>query len=339
LSDNIIATGKPGENLILNNIHNRLMHKNKNWLCVICGPTGSAKSYSGMRLGEMINPERFDIDRIVFNAEDFMKLLNSGTLNKGDVIMFDEAGVGLPAREFASLTNKMFNYVLQTFRYRNIGVIFTIPSFSFLDIQARKLLHSYVETVSINREKNHAIVKFLDINVNPRIKDKIYFQYPRIRLPNGRVYTIQQCHIRLPTAALQEQYEVKKAQFAETLNKAVLTEIQHTKSKEEEKPLDLKQLAVEVYKDPQYCLLVGKQGKKTWDATMIKHRFGIHYIDGLTIRRLLNTLPEFAELPHSPQKVTINPEFAELPHNPQKVTINLLKDGKNRLKKDNVYVD
>jgi hypothetical protein len=50
-------------------------------------------------------------------------------------------------------------------------------------------------------------------------------------------------------------------------------------------------------------------------------------------------IPEFAELPHSPQEVTIIPEFAELPHNPQEVTINLLKDGKNRLKKDNVYVD
>jgi len=133
---------------IVNAIKDRLNFRNKNWLCVVCGETGSGKSYSAISFGSMIG-RTF----IVFTPLEFLELLNSGKIKKGDVIIFDEAGVGLSARRWQSEQNIVMGSVLQTFRHMNIAVIFTVPNLSFVDVQARKLFHMIMETESIDYER------------------------------------------------------------------------------------------------------------------------------------------------------------------------------------------
>jgi ABC-type dipeptide/oligopeptide/nickel transport system ATPase component len=41
-------------NYIIESVKRRINHQNKNWLAIICGETGSGKSYSALRLAEMI---------------------------------------------------------------------------------------------------------------------------------------------------------------------------------------------------------------------------------------------------------------------------------------------
>ena len=69
-------------NIVLKRIRKRLKKTNQNFLGVICGQTGSGKSYSALTICKEIDPS-FDIDRVTFTPEQFMELLNSGKLKKG----------------------------------------------------------------------------------------------------------------------------------------------------------------------------------------------------------------------------------------------------------------
>ena len=67
--------------------------RNKNWLAVCCGETGSGKSYSALHIAETIDPS-FNAKRVVWSVQEFLALLNTDTLKRGNMIVFDEAGVG-----------------------------------------------------------------------------------------------------------------------------------------------------------------------------------------------------------------------------------------------------
>jgi len=129
------------------------------------------------------------------------------------MIVFDEAGVGMPAREWFSISNKMIGYILQTFRHQNLGVIFTTPDFSFIDVQARKLFHSYFETSMIDRQKNCAVLKWMNISVSPRY-GKIYFIYPVIQQDYHRM-KLKRINIPHPSQELTTAYEMKNIDLPE----------------------------------------------------------------------------------------------------------------------------
>jgi len=68
--------------IIIDEVTRRIHRQNKNWLAIVCGETGGGKSYSALTIAEVIDPE-FSIDRVVFSAEEFMALLNSGDCTPG----------------------------------------------------------------------------------------------------------------------------------------------------------------------------------------------------------------------------------------------------------------
>jgi len=55
-------------------VKRRLYEYNKNWLAIICGETGSGKSYSALKIAETVDPT-FSPERIVFSSEQFVRLL------------------------------------------------------------------------------------------------------------------------------------------------------------------------------------------------------------------------------------------------------------------------
>ena len=127
----------------------RRIRNNKNCLVIFTGDTGSGKSYGALRFAEKLDPE-FNEKRIVFTPDKFLEIIrHDKELHSGNVIIFDEAGVGMASREWYSIQNKILSYVLQTFRFKNLIVIFTVPDFTYIDSQARKLFHFYFETSKI----------------------------------------------------------------------------------------------------------------------------------------------------------------------------------------------
>jgi hypothetical protein len=199
------------------NIRKRLFELNQNWLSVFTGRTGSGKSFSAIHLAAGIDPN-FCIDNVVFTPKEFLERLNSGELKKGSCVVFDEAGVGMAAREWSSIQNKLLSYVLQTFRYENLAVIFTVPSMAFVDVHARRLIHSIFETLRIDRQTNEVICKYLEVEYSPREPDHPYFHFARVYNPETmKSVKITRLHIGKPPQSLIDKYEAKKQKYATTL--------------------------------------------------------------------------------------------------------------------------
>lgn len=192
---------------------------NKNVLGVNLGATGSGKSWRDLRMAELWYKyhfkEQFPTENICFGIGDGMKLLASGKLRKGEVIIFEEAGVNLGSRDWSSKISKMFNYILQSFRSMNIAFFFNLPYLSMLDSQARHLLHYSFESYSIDYEKGLNICKPFFHQVNQGT-GKIYKKYLRVK--HGKSSTrMKTLAFNKPSPYLIEAYEAKKKAYLQHL--------------------------------------------------------------------------------------------------------------------------
>ncbi len=213
--------------------------KNKNFLGFISGQTGSGKSYAGMSICEMCDPE-FNAERIIFSGKELLSLINSGKLKKGSAILFDEAGIDLSNRSWQSVTNKLLNFLLQTFRHRNFILIFTSPYLDFVDAATRKLFHAEFSTVNIDFKRQTTKIKPQLIQYNGRLR-KFYYKYLRVISPNGSISPIRFWHVPKPSNDLLKQYEKKKTNFTDKLNKSIELDLAKLEGKKSYKPLTDKQ--------------------------------------------------------------------------------------------------
>ncbi len=228
--DNMFLMKRKPKNFIAH-ITRKRIRQNKNLILAILGDTGSGKSYAAVSLAEEIDPT-FNADRIVFSVRDFMALLNSGKLKKGNVIILDEAGTSaaMGSREWYSITNKVMNYVLQTFRKDNIIVIFTTPDNTFLDKQVRSLLHMILVTEKIDFKKEMCYVKIFCIQNNPLYKEP-YKKKPRIKIPGQPIFKLNYFGIKKPSKELTKQYEVKKNLFLKQYNRQIYAQLEEFEGK------------------------------------------------------------------------------------------------------------
>jgi DNA-binding CsgD family transcriptional regulator len=205
--------------IILNIMHRRVFHENKNLILIDVGPTGSGKSYRGLRRIELwytrILKKPLPIENICFSLEEVMDRLNSGELKKGDIIELEEGGVNQGNLDFQNKMSKIFNYVLQSFRSLNIILMINLPYFGMLNKQTRMLAHYMEESIGIDKTKKQSIAKPFMLQVNQET-GKIYKHYPRI-IVDGTYEQINNIRYNLPSQEAQELYEVKKEAFVRQL--------------------------------------------------------------------------------------------------------------------------
>lgn len=251
-------------------IRGRLCFQNKNWLAIICGQTGSGKSYSAISLAQKIVGDK-GAWYVVLDAIEFMTLINSGKLRRGDIVIFDEAGVGMSSREWYSVQNKMLGAVLQTFRILNVGVIFTTPDLSFIDVQARKLFHNYLETAYLDQKEELAYLKIYDIQVNSRF-DKIYYKHPRFKTDRG-VVSLSHLVVPKPEIGLDD-YEDKKKVFTQKLNENALKELRGDNKIEKRPRVDEAGIVKDIIKNKDKYLKTYRQHEYL-DKDVISSRFKV----------------------------------------------------------------
>lgn len=252
----------------VNRIKTRLNILNKNWLSIICGETGSGKSYSALSLANFIGPMH-----LVFNPVEFLSLLTSKKIKRGHVIIFDEAGVGMSSREWYSMQNKLLGSVLQTFRNMNCAVIFTCPNLSFIDVQARKLFHNYIETSYLDYDKELSILKVYDIDVNSRL-DKVYYKKPIFVDKEGHTYKMGQLTLPKPDKETVEYYEERKQAYTEKLNQRAFDEMTGANLPTKKPEVDLKRIAELVKstdKNSSIDRIAAKFELSTYKARIVKN--------------------------------------------------------------------
>lgn len=208
-------------------VRSRLRH-NQNALIAMTGQTGTGKSMCGLEFARLIDPD-FSAEKVVFTVKDFLELLK--TLNKGEVVVFDEAGVDFDARRSSSKKNVFFSNVLKTFRYRNIPTIFTLPHLAMLDKNARRLFHYWVKTHSIDYERNICWTRFYVINSEDDWSDILKRYMVRVYDPiTHEKRCIVRVGFRKPPQKLIDDYEAKKHEYVT----AMLEDMQKKMDRSEE---------------------------------------------------------------------------------------------------------
>lgn len=234
--------GKPKEKFWISYIKQRI-RKNKNFLGFVSGQTGSGKSYSSIRVCEEVDPE-FNIDRIVFGGLELMNLINSGKLKRGSAICFEEIGVEMNAKNWASVTNKMLQFLFQTFRYKGFVMIMNSPYMDFVDGATRKLFHAEMMTVGIDFDKQEVMIKPQLIQYNSRLQ-KFYYKRLKVITAEGKI-PINLWRVPKPSSDLLQQYEAKKTIYTNKLNQRIQSELQQIDDNSNNKPKELTEVQQEV---------------------------------------------------------------------------------------------
>ncbi len=248
----------------------RMLNQNKNILVIIVGATGSGKSYAALRLAETTDPN-FDISRVMFSPQDFMLGMKNMNHKAGDCFVWDEAGVGLGARDFMTRSNKAMNRFLQSFRKMNLGLFFTLPSLNMLDSQARALAHYIIEPVSVNKTTNTCRIKFYYNQQNAR-SGKVYNKSQRFY--DGGVNKVSTIRIHKPSVKLVHRYEDSKHLFLQKLMEDVQTKLDEPVKKVGYTRPDFDKIIAEVIKNKDKFIRK-RLNREYFDMVKIQNKYNI----------------------------------------------------------------
>ena len=169
---------------------------NECFLGLFIGQPGRGKTFAATRLAEKLDPT-FDISRICVTYQEFLAKLNelatawdNGEDVAGRVLIFDEFQKSASARKWMTSVNQAITDVLHTFRYLNLIVLFTTPHLSFIDVNARAVMHFQVTMKDKRPEMglSRGELTFSEIKNDPRNpSDKLYHYAPRVFTQNGAV--------------------------------------------------------------------------------------------------------------------------------------------------------
>ncbi len=134
-------------NAVLDAVPRKQIANNRNWLAIICGPTGTGKSWTSLKLAEMLDPN-FNVHKTVFSTEEFLDVFR--TCHAGDVMIFEESEE-LNSRRAMKESNVQMGIILSMIRFTQVSVIFNLPSIAMIDINARRLMHTYLYTIEFDR--------------------------------------------------------------------------------------------------------------------------------------------------------------------------------------------
>jgi hypothetical protein len=223
----VVYRGRPKPDSWARWMVGRTMRNNNNNLISIIGKTGSGKTWAGLSICELMSEMDgvpFSIDHVVFTLRELMDLINSGKLKRGSKVVFDEPQISISAREFQSEANKVFNYLLSTFRHRNLSLFFCTPFETLLDKNTRKLFHGRFETMSVNRKDKTCrlkprYVEYSDFKKDPYRKQLIVLS--KDKNGNNRSDKLFFWDVPKPSKELIDEYEKKKMEFTNNLNKNI----------------------------------------------------------------------------------------------------------------------
>jgi hypothetical protein len=290
--------------LYLRHIYRRIHEYNFNFLGMITGKHRTGKSLTALTLSDLLDSSFADNleDRVVYYPSDFMaalqKIKAKGIV--GGAIVWDEAGVGIPAREWYDISNKSISMTLQVFgRYRPI-VFFVTPDVTYIDSQARKLFHGFYE---LSRFKtDYATAKCFDVRYNKR-STKVFYVYSRFHLKYDGVYganlILKKINIRPPKSELEDRYEVHSKSFKDR----IITQMEERterfqKNKIEPRKMTMDEIVnklVENKDNPLYLTKRSTPDNVIFDAKAISFDFDLPARVALHIKRraeiIVNKIP------------------------------------------------
>jgi hypothetical protein len=257
-------------------IRDRVNKHNRNALIVFTGGPGTGKSYSSIEFALEIDYSFVVEEQLTsgrYGVGDFIRLLNSGTLRKGNAVIMDEAGVMVPRREWYTELNKAVDMVFQTFRSDNLCVILNTPSLDYIDKHTQLLFNYYYETLEINEKKGYVKVKPFTLKYNP-LTGKQLHPYPICFIDElGYSIRADRYKFQRPPQDVLDRYEkMKKKSNIDTKALAEI-DIQREIEKEGGKHIVAGNIADEIIKKGELIKysLAGKPKLSRYDIVRVYH--------------------------------------------------------------------
>jgi len=216
---------------LLSFIYERVHKKNKGFNIIIEGETGSGKSYSGLRLAEILDPT-FDIEKdILYTIDEYlMRIAEMDAIDKkckndeeraekvrGKVIIIDEAGNVADSLDFQKKLVKHLKRSLQVCRYLGIIVLFITPKAEHFLKSARELMHLKFVSKGVNFSDNRSMVKPYRILTNAKYPIRL-FKYTN---DSGVRTHLELYEFRKPQRKLWSPYE----RYARSMKSAILQDM------------------------------------------------------------------------------------------------------------------
>jgi len=211
------------------------IRKNKNFISVTTGPTGSGKSWFDLSVVETLQPKIVKYpERITFHPLETLKLIKSGSMKRGDCFIMEEVGIQIDRHKWYSKYNKVIKYLFQTFRKQGYVCFMNVPSYKFIDSAILKLVHAHFSVVSIDfdTETTRTNAKLWQYNEE---RDKVYKKFMKVISPNSKmVVPLRFWNQPKPTQALIDLYEAKKDVYNTDLDEKLYYELKELEMKENE---------------------------------------------------------------------------------------------------------
>jgi hypothetical protein len=265
------------KNPLYENINRKVLKENNNFMAAILGPTGSGKSFCGLKLGENLDPN-FDISRVVFSAQEFYKLVNErakGNIPAASCILFDEAAIDM-SNDLHYTNESVVNMkkILQTFRLYRLICLFTFPvSLGFLNKSVRPMFDAYLDGRGVYPKKGYSVFVPHWVQTNT-VSGKVYRHSPTGEDEDGKEFVMSHLKVGLPSKDLIKAYEKKKDVFAKKLLRDAVAFETNKVDKDKAKLHGSKIYYDKVMKEPEAYL---NKGGTSFNAYIIQFRLSVSH--------------------------------------------------------------
>lgn len=219
----------PESDVIVDRIIERF-NKGLNTNLYIIGLSGTGKSSTSIRLGELIDIE-FKKNLKISIVDSLLELIRAIRNSKeGDIIIIEEVSVLFPSRRAMAADNVSIGKVLDTCRKKRLIIISNAPIWGSIDSHMRAMGHFLIETLRINKTQNVVVSKFHRLQTNP-LSGKTY----RHTLQRGG-RDVSRMFTKMPSKEKWDSYEQQKDIFMDELYQRLENE-QNIKQKKFDKQI------------------------------------------------------------------------------------------------------
>lgn len=190
---------------------NARLRRGLNTNLFVIGLSGTGKSSTSIRLGELIGQSRDKKTNsfIVYNLLQLIEAIKKA--KSGDVVIVEEASVLFPSRRAMAKENVAIGRILDTIRKKELCLICNAPIWKSIDSHMQSMAHILIETLRINKTEGVVISKFHRIQTAPSTGKP----YRHTMTRNGR--DVDRMITRMPSEETWEAYEQEKDNFMDRL--------------------------------------------------------------------------------------------------------------------------
>ena len=196
---------------------------------IITGKKGTGKSYASIRICQTVAKEH--VKNLGGSPEDYFTLNNCCLLEdteginrmvksskKYQIIIIDDAGVAIGARDFATTSNKNFNKILSTCRTKRWVVLLNTPAKTHIDKQVRELVDCWAHVFLPQHKWGFNILKIHSITIN-----ELKSNYPYQKRYEFDKQKVDMWAVLTPDKKTVEAYDIGREDAAQKLIDRMLT--------------------------------------------------------------------------------------------------------------------